>query len=315
MHNFTIIIPHYNTPAYLRELLNSIPRCDNIQVIVIDDNSTEDIDDYECIRNEYHNVEFYRNDSGFMGPGAARNIGLQVADGEWILFADADDYFAPDFYDTLMKHVDDKEDVIFFKSDSYDRVTNTKGVRHLRWNMLIDNYLLKRKNGEFDLRYNMGDPWAKMFRRSFLNEYKIKMRNTLKGDLSTFMPSVSVYARTIAAYDETIYVITDWPGSLTRTNHAISEVMFDELCETVIETAKFYKQHLSHDKFRKLHQIWIKPVIKAKRFGLKKSLSVIRKFLNYGIPLVDIFFPSPAIVCQRLLFINESNKIRHLNKK
>ena len=45
--NYTFIIPHKNIPNLLRRCLNSIPRRDDIQIIVVDDNSNSDIVDFE----------------------------------------------------------------------------------------------------------------------------------------------------------------------------------------------------------------------------------------------------------------------------
>ena len=75
----SIIIPHYNTPALLKRLLDSIGFHEDVQIIVIDDNSTKDISLYQAVQKEYqsdHTI-FLKNDSGKKGAGAARNIGLE----------------------------------------------------------------------------------------------------------------------------------------------------------------------------------------------------------------------------------------------
>ena len=90
----SIIIPHYNRPHYLRTLLLSIPHLEEIQVIVVDDKSTEYQQEYECLKKEFsdRNIEFYDNDE-VKSAGTCRNIGLRHAAGDWLLFADSDDYF------------------------------------------------------------------------------------------------------------------------------------------------------------------------------------------------------------------------------
>ena len=47
MINYSIIIPHKNTPDLLRKCLDSIPHRDDVQIIVVDDNSDEDKVDFE----------------------------------------------------------------------------------------------------------------------------------------------------------------------------------------------------------------------------------------------------------------------------
>lgn len=62
--NLSIIIPHYNTPDLLEKLINSIPHKNDIQIIVIDDNSNQQLDKLYDIQKKYDNyIEFYKNTS------------------------------------------------------------------------------------------------------------------------------------------------------------------------------------------------------------------------------------------------------------
>ena len=97
MINYSIIIPHKNTPNYLLRCLDSIPLRDDVQVIVVDDNSNPekvDFDHFPQWKGKHY--EYYLTKEG-RGAGFARNIGLEHAVGKWLLFADADDFFAVDF--------------------------------------------------------------------------------------------------------------------------------------------------------------------------------------------------------------------------
>lgn len=95
MYKISIIIPHYNSTLSLKYLLSTIPDKPEIQVIVVDDRSTLDNERYDklikTVRRE--NILFLRNTSENKGAGVCRNIGLNYAKGEWILFSDSDDYF------------------------------------------------------------------------------------------------------------------------------------------------------------------------------------------------------------------------------
>ena len=52
-YNVSIIIPHYNSPDLLAVLLDSIPEKEDIQIIVVDDNSTKKTDIYEKVKSDY----------------------------------------------------------------------------------------------------------------------------------------------------------------------------------------------------------------------------------------------------------------------
>lgn len=84
MINYTIIIPHHNTPDLLNKCIKSIPDRKDIQIIVIDDNSDPNIVNSETFHiSERNNVEIIFNKIG-KGAGHARNIGLDRAKGKWL---------------------------------------------------------------------------------------------------------------------------------------------------------------------------------------------------------------------------------------
>lgn len=90
----TIIIPCYNCERYVQEAINSIlsQTYKNYEIVVIDDGST---DQTSACLEPYHDRIRYVYQSN-QGVSAARNYGIQLAQGELVAFLDADDYFLPD---------------------------------------------------------------------------------------------------------------------------------------------------------------------------------------------------------------------------
>lgn len=87
--SFSFIIPHKNCPDLLQRCVDSIPDRDDVQIIVVDDNS----DDEKKPAIYRRDVEIVLLDAEHSkGAGRARNEGLKHAKGKWLLFADADDY-------------------------------------------------------------------------------------------------------------------------------------------------------------------------------------------------------------------------------
>ncbi len=88
----SVIVPVYQVQAYLRECLDSLLQqtYENLEVILVDDGSTdgsgEICDEYE--RNDVRVQVIHQKNSG---PSAARNTGLNCANGEYIAFVDGDD--------------------------------------------------------------------------------------------------------------------------------------------------------------------------------------------------------------------------------
>ena len=95
---FSIIIPMKNAEEYIKNALESIAEqgFEDIEIIVIDDNS--DVKDnskkiVEDWKKEHPliRIKTFETQDGGRGPGGARNIGLDNASGEYILFLDSDD--------------------------------------------------------------------------------------------------------------------------------------------------------------------------------------------------------------------------------
>ncbi len=91
MKKITAIIPTYNSAKYITEAIDSVlnQTYANIEIIVVDDGST---DNTENILSNYVNknkIIYVKKKNG--GPGSARNLGIKLANGEYIAFLDADD--------------------------------------------------------------------------------------------------------------------------------------------------------------------------------------------------------------------------------
>lgn len=99
----SVIVPVYNVEKYLKECLDSIlsQSYQYFEIILIDDGST-DLSAEICVSyaNKYPQIRLYKQDNS--GLSAARNFGLEVADGDYIAFVDSDDVLSPLYLETLL---------------------------------------------------------------------------------------------------------------------------------------------------------------------------------------------------------------------
>ena len=103
---FTVIIPFFNSSKYSDDLLNSIPALPEFEIIFVDDKSSKnEADELKRIiaNHPNHSVKYYLNDRK-KSAGTCRNIGLEHANGKWVIFADSDDYFTSDFHEIVNQH-------------------------------------------------------------------------------------------------------------------------------------------------------------------------------------------------------------------
>ena len=210
---YSIIIPHKGIPDLLMRCLRSIPVSEDIQVIVVDDNSADAdtyLDKYPELSRPY--LEFVRTTKGG-GAGYVRNVGLEHAKGKWILFADADDFYVEDMYDIICSYVDSEADVIYFKNKAVlSDNTSIKADRSSYVNKNIDQYLTD--SDEWPMRAKMYAPWGKMIRRNLIVKNDIRFDETMYNNDVYFSLLAGYYAEIIKVVDSVLYIVTSRPDSL-----------------------------------------------------------------------------------------------------
>ena len=112
--NYSIIIPHKNTPELLRRCIKSIPQRDDLEIIIVDDNSSKEIVDFDNFPGlNRKNTTVIFNKEG-KGAGNARNIAIPKTNGKYVIFADSDDFFNDYFIDILNDYCNKDFDIVYF---------------------------------------------------------------------------------------------------------------------------------------------------------------------------------------------------------
>ena len=121
----SVIIPTYNRSVMLLEAIRSIQNQKNsdIEIIVIDDNST---DDTEKIVSKFPCVTYIKNSSN-KGPGYSRNLGYRLSKGEYIVFMDDDDYYIDETFYQNAEHILEQNPQIGFVA-GYAKYGYTNGI-------------------------------------------------------------------------------------------------------------------------------------------------------------------------------------------
>lgn len=202
--HYSIIIPHHNIPELLQRCLDSIPKRDDIQVIVVDDNSDRDVVDFDNFpgKND-NNVEIYFSKEG-RGAGHARNVGLSHAVGEWLIFSDADDYFDTENLNELMDIDYSDYEVVawqceWIKSDRVEIIKLKSG----------------NKASSDDLFY-MNEPWRKMVKRSFIEKNNIRFQESMVSNDLMYSMEVATACKRVFWHPKTIYYWVQRENSLSN---------------------------------------------------------------------------------------------------
>lgn len=150
---FSIIIPVYNSKEKLPRCVHSIinQSYHNFEIILVDDGSN---DGSSALCDKFASTDvrikvFHKQNSG---PSAARNLGLDNAKGDWILFADSDDMLLPGALSIFSNIIEIHKDVDIIRS-GYVKKGKKVGIRRVAVNapMIIqskeDIYLTCRNSG------------------------------------------------------------------------------------------------------------------------------------------------------------------------
>ena len=214
---YSLIIPHYNTPDLLRRCLNSIPQRADLQVIVVDDHSDATYSaSLQEVQADFPTVCFIQADK-HGGGGFARNIGLQYAAGDYILFADADDFFAECFNDILDEYRTEESDVVFFNTYSVDSQTLLPSSRAFQVNRIHTRYDSSPRKATLCFRYLWGEPWGKLIRHKLLKDNQIQFDELPIHNDAHFSYRVGFKAQSIKVDHRKIYCITSRIGSISRS--------------------------------------------------------------------------------------------------
>jgi glycosyltransferase involved in cell wall biosynthesis len=178
MVKISVIMPVYNVEEYIRETLDSLlnqTMIDDIEVLMIDDGSTDDsryiIEEYALDHENFH--AYHKKNEG---QGIARNYGMELARGEYVHFMDADDYIPPKAYETLYN----------FNHDNDFIVGNVlKYGQYNVWENVLFKHAFKGFDGDIKSFTFMDYPqliWDsiicdKFYKKEFLDENNIRFPN------------------------------------------------------------------------------------------------------------------------------------------
>lgn len=174
----SVIIPIYNVEKYLDQCIDSVlnQTYRDIEIILVDDGSP---DRCGVICDEYmaqdKRVKVVHKKNG--GLSDARNAGMNIASGEYILFLDSDDYIDKSLIETVVEHMKKGYDLVAF----HFMCVSQNGEKHKGPAFLSGEWNLEtaEKKKQFFatvlLKYCVGwAAWNRMFKRSLIEEINLR---------------------------------------------------------------------------------------------------------------------------------------------
>lgn len=206
----SIIVPCYNAEKYISESLDSIlnQTYKNIEIICVDDGSTDKT--REVIE------EYAKNDSRITlicqensYAGIARNNGIKNANGKYIMFLDADDFFEKNMIEVLLESaLKNNSDIVLCGAYKFDNITNnvTDFNNILRKNLIPENQdVFNAKDIPKDiLNVTWDATWNKLFRLDFIKENNLTFQDTKVSEDVVFNRLAMILAERISFVDKSL---------------------------------------------------------------------------------------------------------------
>lgn len=307
MKRISIIIPVYNTEKYLAKCLDSIiPQLTNDdEIILIDDcskdNSLAICKEYETKNN---NIKVISQKCG--GPSKTRNVGIENAEGKYLVFIDSDDYLEKNYISKMLENVEKYDLKVcgysFVTEETYNvtsKLFDDKGSREISKSEIIFLY-------EKEL---LSLVWNKIYHANIIKENNIRFDESVtKGEDLLFNLDYILHIDTpiYVINEELYYYISKKTGinksfkepienRISRTNRmfnkfmAISNKNNNYIINCIIDLyflhLRNYKNELNLKNIFKVRKIWIektntkefKDIINKIEPEFKPNLKLVKK--------------------------------------
>lgn len=220
----SVIVPAYNAAITIESVLNGLlaQTYSNIEIIVVNDGSSDDTAVIiEAVAKQDKRVKLVNQSNA--GPGAARNAGLQRAQGQFVMFFDADDDFSEEIVEKLVaQQLQTRADFVFCGMVTNGSTVIPRSVssstnyqtRYLTLKSLLKNNLLY-------------GPCCKLFKKSLIQQYKISFATGLKyGEDTIFVLQYLGVATNISTVTEALYYYHYTADGIAFKNRTSSQARY-----------------------------------------------------------------------------------------
>lgn len=241
MPKITIIIPVYNVEKYLRQCLDSVVNQTyrNLEIICVDDGSQDNsgriLDEY-AEKDDRFIVVHQKN----QGQSVARNVGMDMASGKYILFVDSDDWIDLNTCNILFDKAElIQSDVLCFQYVSVDnsaqRVNTPRPNKFFEFYDNIPNRIENIMSGSYG-------PWNKLLRKDFLDSNKIRFIPGLLFEDNPFVFELAMLAKKYDVIPIVLYYYRIGGISVGNKKNNRNLLRLFEAVDKVFETVQKYNR-------------------------------------------------------------------------
>ena len=252
MNKVSIIIPVYNAEKTIAKCLESLinQTYQNLEIIVINDGSTDKTD---AIIKKYHDKRLNYIKRTNSGIGITRNIGIEKATGDYLMFIDADDYLDLKAIEILVNNaLTTKADLVVF---NYILVTKSRNI-----NITIPEFKPSSLKENPDLLININmSPWNKLYKKSLFKTNRFIVGLKYEDGPTTIQALID--AKKISyVKDYLYYYVTNPQGETLTKDKRTLDIL--KICDIIKDKTKDYPYLNTTKLFVKI----LVPFLKISRF-------------------------------------------------
>ncbi len=208
MTKVSVIIPVYNARDYIIPCVESLTNqsLEDIELLFVDDHGTDD--SMEAVRQYaegYSGKKTFRflETASNAGPGVARNVGIDAAEGEYLAFVDSDDWVENDYCEALFKAAARRDADLAFCNLRKDNLRDGSSVE-LSNPEISSGSFSEKKRKAFLAQF---EPCLSTFlyRRSFLIHNTLRFPEMRHGGEGSFLASCVLSAERVARVEKPLY--------------------------------------------------------------------------------------------------------------
>jgi len=241
----SIVIPFRDSKKFINKNLlccNNIAKNLNIEIIYVDNCSSENIDFFGKKISKIKNIALYKTKKkeGF-GPGIARNLGIRKSKSKFILFLDIDDLINENKFHELLNYL----------KKTNANIINLKKVliKNKRKITSIPKYINYSKNNlkPFFIKQNNMESIGIVFKKNFLTKNKIFFQRGIYEDIFFVFKSYYFNTKKIEYFKKEIYKKFFYKNSITNRKLSLQHIEFKFLAFKKI--ISFLKKNLSKHEY------------------------------------------------------------------
>lgn len=242
----SVIIPVFNGEKYIAQCLDSVLSQENksFEIIVVNDGSTDNTDSIiDRYIDRFSSVRKHTLNNN-QGVSNARNVGIDMAKGEYLAFLDSDDCWLPNFFTSKLH-----ERIIESSADSYVfsyQIKNSFGrikSRHVEEKTVFQNDTVSpTKMSVLTLNSNC----SIIYRREMINRNNIRFFPTRRHEDETFRRMGLYCSRKTVFISTPIFCYKSNQNSVTHSKISITEI-YSEVLKADDMLCRWYKNHFAYD--------------------------------------------------------------------